>query len=340
MDKLVSIVLPVYNGEKFLEKSIKSCLGQTHNNLELIIVNDCSTDSSLAIAKKFQVNDSRVTVINNTINKKLPASLNIGHQVAKGNYLTWTSDDNFYEVDAIEKLLKKITETDNGVVYAEYNILFSDGSIKRTVKDYFQKHILIENCIGCCFLYTKEVFQKCDGFSENLHTIEDYDFWLKAFKLTKFGYIPEVLYNYRLHPNSLTSLVSVDSSDAQKSFENKILLSYQKFFATYHLQDSLNFPDLFLKLNRQKLVNVSAFLNFYNRYREDLLLISKKTPQFEFAKLENNIFLRLRILMMGFTENQNIKTLFSILKNRPSLIFGYDKRRSLKYVLICIFRNY
>ena len=104
---LVSIILPVYNGEKYLEKSINSCLKQTYKNIELIIVNDCSTDNTLSICDFFVKNDTRVKLINNSINKKLPASLNIGKK-AKGNYLTWTSDDNLFKPNAIEKLVNRL----------------------------------------------------------------------------------------------------------------------------------------------------------------------------------------------------------------------------------------
>ena len=96
----------MYNGEQYLTQAIGSCLQQTYKNIELIIVNDCSTDATLSIAKSFADNDSRVKVITNEINKRLPASLNIGHNIAKGEFLTWTSDDNLYL-----KLKKKMFQT-------------------------------------------------------------------------------------------------------------------------------------------------------------------------------------------------------------------------------------
>ena len=107
---LISIILPVYNGEKYLSQSISSCLNQTYTNLELIIVNDCSNDTTLAIANSYAEIDSRVIIVNNKENKKLPASLNIGHQIAKGDYITWTSDDNIYELNAMEILLEVLFE--------------------------------------------------------------------------------------------------------------------------------------------------------------------------------------------------------------------------------------
>lgn len=81
--KLISIVLPTYNGSRFLRDSIESVVSQTYEHWELIIVNDCSTDNTLKIAKEYEERDSRIRVISNNINKKLPASLNIGFVTLK-----------------------------------------------------------------------------------------------------------------------------------------------------------------------------------------------------------------------------------------------------------------
>ena len=101
----ISVILPSYNGERYLAQSIQSVIDQTETDWELIIVNDCSTDSTLEIATKFAKIDRRIKVISNEKNSKLPASLNEGFRRAKGKYLTWTSDDNYYKPDALKKLL-------------------------------------------------------------------------------------------------------------------------------------------------------------------------------------------------------------------------------------------
>lgn len=101
----VSIVLPTYNGDKWLKESIDSVINQSFCDWELIIVDDCSTDDTLSIANKYSSMDKRIHVIHNEVNKKLPASLNIGFRRAEGKYLTWTSDDNMYVSDALEKMV-------------------------------------------------------------------------------------------------------------------------------------------------------------------------------------------------------------------------------------------
>ena len=104
----VSIILPTYNGAKYLRESIDSCLSQTHKNIELIIVDDCSTDQTSQIIKPYQ--DARIRYIRNEKNMRLPRSLNIGFALATGEYLTWTSDDNQFLPHAIETMLKILRE--------------------------------------------------------------------------------------------------------------------------------------------------------------------------------------------------------------------------------------
>lgn len=104
MEELISIVLPVYNGEKYLRESIDSVLAQTYKNWELLIVDDCSTDSSAAIAKEYASKDRRIYYYRNENNLRLPRNLNKGFRLAKGDYLTWTSDDNKFKPMALEKM--------------------------------------------------------------------------------------------------------------------------------------------------------------------------------------------------------------------------------------------
>jgi len=105
MSKLISIVLPVYNGARFLRESIDSVLNQTYTNWELLILDDCSTDETPSIAQEYAEKDSRIFYYRNERNLRLPGNLNRGFSLAKGDYLTWTSDDNRYRPTALEKML-------------------------------------------------------------------------------------------------------------------------------------------------------------------------------------------------------------------------------------------
>lgn len=230
---LISIILPVYNGEKYLAQSIESCLKQTYNNIELIIVNDCSTDASLEIMNRYKSFDGRVIVINNTHNQQLPKSLNIGHQAAKGAYLTWTSDDNTYAPNAIEKLYNAILNNNADISFSDYERLFEDNE---TDKVYCKvgpvNRLIVSNCIGACFLYKKEVYQKNKGYNENLFLVEDYDFWMRSMLNFKFVSIHESLYTYRLHTNSLTyAIFHSDNAEHNTKYLKNLKILYQLFFS-------------------------------------------------------------------------------------------------------------
>ncbi|MEC3907334.1 glycosyltransferase family 2 protein [Tamlana sp. 2201CG12-4] len=240
---LVSIILPVYNGETYLEQSIESCLGQTYSNIELIIVNDCSTDTSLEIIKRYCAKDTRVKLVNNSVNKKLPASLNIGHGFAKGDYMTWTSHDNFYNPEAIEVMLETIKEKKVDIVYANYNLIEKEQEKNISLKE--SGFLILSNVIGACFLYHSRVYFR-NKYDESLFLVEDYDFWLQGFTQFKFYHIKEVLYNYRNHESSLTESTKRNKK-SKDLYAKNIKLAYRKFFVELGLNES--YAELFSKMH-------------------------------------------------------------------------------------------
>ena len=148
---VVSIVMPVYNGEKYLRQSIASVVNQTFMDWNLIIVDDCSTDASPEIMNEYAKADDRIQVIHNEVNSKIPASLNNGFEKAAGRYYTWTSDDNIYEQDAIEKMVKYLDEhPDTGLVYS--NMRFIDGEGFNQIKYQLNKEYGIEMALNYTFL--------------------------------------------------------------------------------------------------------------------------------------------------------------------------------------------
>lgn len=214
---MISIVLPTYNGASYLEKSVSSILNQTYHDFELIIVDDCSTDQTWDLLKKFQQQDQRIQILHNDTNRKLPASLNIGFAVAKGDYYTWTSDDNLYKPDAFKTMVDVLDqEKQVDIVYALFDIINDHDVIMRSVtaEQCEINQIYDHNPVGACFLYRNSVHKKLNGYDENRFLVEDYDFWLRAYRHFSYRMIPESLYSYREHPKSLTSEHAQTISDA------------------------------------------------------------------------------------------------------------------------------
>ena len=203
-EKKVSIVLPTYNGERYLAQSIESVLTQTYENLELIIVDDCSTDETPEIIRRFAERDSRIQVIRNAENQKLPRSLNIGFRQASGGVLTWTSDDNFYEDRAIEVMVQTLEQNpDCGMVYCDMTCIYEDGvRLRRPAMD--MERFYVDDVVGACFLYRRQVLETVGEYDPDMALVEDYDYWLRIRRQYEVLHIPQRLYQYRFHSGSLT----------------------------------------------------------------------------------------------------------------------------------------
>ena len=203
--KKISIVLPVYNGAGYLAESIESVLNQTYANWELIIVNDCSTDNSLSIALDYAAKDARIKVFSNIENLKLPNTLNVGFEHASGEYYTWTSDDNKYKPDALHVMAECLEKNPSAVmVYANYTTIDSNGNLIESVKKPEPKYMFAGNVVGACFLYTAEAAKKVGQYDAGVFLAEDYDFWIRLYKVGKVLHIRDDLYYYRIHEKSLT----------------------------------------------------------------------------------------------------------------------------------------
>jgi glycosyltransferase involved in cell wall biosynthesis len=227
---LISIILPSFNGSKYIRESIESCLSQTHELIELIIVNDCSTDDTPSIIGEYAARDKRVIVLNNEQNIRLPASLNKGFAQAKGRYFTWTSDDNRFAPDALANLLAELEKEQNtDIIYSSYYFMNAKGS--RLDKFGGPPEELLFKCIvGSCFLYKREVHETLQGFDTTKFRMEDLDFWLRAAVKFTFGYvdIPH-LYFYRKHEDSLSHEIIVDHQ-VNKEYRDNHIRSFAVFF--------------------------------------------------------------------------------------------------------------
>lgn len=204
---LISIVLPTYNGSRYLEQAIQSCLDQTYSHWELIIVDDASTDNTPELISRFLGIDPRIRVVRHETNRKLPAALNTGFAQARGELLTWTSDDNCYRPQALAEMVEFLeSHPEINVVYCDYTMIDESGQILHSVKVNDPDHLVICNVVGCCFLYYRNVAEKIGEYSEKLYLAEDYDFWLRAANSFKIAPLHQDLYFYRRHPNTLTAL--------------------------------------------------------------------------------------------------------------------------------------
>jgi glycosyltransferase involved in cell wall biosynthesis len=297
---IISVILPTFNGEKYISKSIESCLAQSYKNFELIIVNDCSTDDTLSLINKFAEKDPRIIIINNSYNQKLPASLNTGFANAKGKYFTWTSDDNYFAPNALETLISELDKSGNvDIVYSSYQFI----NEKNNPLEFFgdePENLLFKCIIGACFLYRREVHENLNGYAENKFRMEDMDFWLRAAAKFRFKFIDgKNLYYYRKHRGSLTFGV-YNNDEIYKQYRQNYLHSYNVLFnegmnASLSLKElqlhiEIFFEDILQQKNRD--FSVSGKLIDYIEYLDKLQNLHWEIINFRYDMVRHIISLK------------------------------------------------
>lgn len=225
---LVSIVLPTYKRAHVLPLAIRSVLNQTYTNFELIVVDDNSPDDTPLVVQSFR--DPRIRYVRNEPNLKLPRALNKGFALSQGSYLTWTSDDNLFAEDAIEKMVEALEAGGGDFVYADY-YLFSDvdanGHPLNPRHDKLPNRLQLEkgNHIGACFMYTRRLYEAVGDYDPELFLVEDYDYFMRASNRFNFCHLPEPLYYFRRDDATLyySRFLEVKASDFLARYKNGLM---------------------------------------------------------------------------------------------------------------------
>ncbi|MBK7105693.1 MAG: glycosyltransferase family 2 protein [Ignavibacteriae bacterium] len=197
----VSIILPTFNRENYLERSINSVINQTFTNWELLIIDDGSEDKTFEFVNKFLMNDERIKYQKHK-NKGLPISLNTGIQISSGKYLTFLGSDDEYKSNHIEVRFEEIEKDKNiDCLFGGLEII-GDEFVKD--KNDLTKLVHLNDCaVGGTFFGKREMFVEMNGF-RNINYAEDSDFYDRAkisynFKKVNF----QTYIYYRNTPDSI-----------------------------------------------------------------------------------------------------------------------------------------
>lgn len=212
----VSIIIPNYNGQKFLEKCLQSIISQTYKDIEIIIVDDCSNDNSINIIQNFQTKDSRIKLIINTINQGVSKTRNIGIKASETEWITTLdSDDYFLSPFKIEKEMKIIKEHNSHFIVAYSGIIEVDEYENKFMKIMSEENIREGNifidiltrdlAIPRDFIFSKELYNIVGGYDHNLALYEDWDFKIRLSQKANFYYSGIDGIAYRRHQNGLSS---------------------------------------------------------------------------------------------------------------------------------------
>lgn len=202
----ISIIMPCYNAEKCIETSIDSIYRQTFKDFELIVVNDGSTDNSLAILKKLAESHPGLRVIDQP-NKGPGPARNRGIKEASGQFIAFLDSDDSWHTDCLSKLHQALqTDRDASIAYCGWqNIGLEPNRCKLFVPQDYENPEKIETLLrSCCWpihgaLTRKSAIDAVDGFDEQWTSCMDYDLWLRIAPFNKIVLVPEVLAYYHHH---------------------------------------------------------------------------------------------------------------------------------------------
>jgi len=220
-EKLLSVIITVFNAEKYLFQSIESILTQTYHNFELIIINDCSTDGSKTIIETF--NDERIKYYENNQNKGIVYSRNRGLDLAKGDYIGMLDADDIAFKDKFEKQINYLSNNpEYGMIGSWVKLIDEDGvSLNKEWKlksgfECIPSIMLFKNYfLQSAVLYTKECIKKY-RFKEGFDILEDYVIWLEILKNYKGYSLQESLVYYRIHQQGVTKKYSSEKDEKER----------------------------------------------------------------------------------------------------------------------------
>ncbi|KFM14536.1 glycoprotein 3-alpha-L-fucosyltransferase [Marine Group I thaumarchaeote SCGC RSA3] len=229
----VSIIIPVYNAEKYLNECIKSALNQNYEEIEVIAINDGSTDNSLKILENYS---DKIRIFSKQ-NGGTASAFNLGIKNMTGEWFKWLSADDVLYPNAVKELISeaKKTKDTKKIWYGNYDIINSESKI---VKQFIEPNyngleifeinsILLDHFVGngTTSLIHKSAFDKYGMFDEDIGFAEDYELWLRLCVLHNFRLhlVPKILAKYRIHEKQLTKVKLGKSLENSRKIRNMIL---------------------------------------------------------------------------------------------------------------------
>jgi len=282
----ISVIIPIYNGEKFLQRSLESILSQTLKEIEIIIINDGSTDDSLSIIKNYMKNFTNIKLINQ---KNLGASLSRqnGIKIAKGEYIAFVDSDDFIEKEMYKEMYSHAKKTNADIVSCQFRKINSQNrTIFETANQYIEnvENIFSNKSFSVLWnkIYKKELLNKENLMINKNIYYEDIGIVYKLYFLAnKIETLPNVFYNWQEREGSIT-----------ESFSKKHIKSM--FFVLSSIKEFLKEKKVFSKYKNSYILKYSLSIDFLiNRTRDYVNMFSqqKKLHKLIFNELKkSNIF--------------------------------------------------
>lgn len=248
----ISVVMSVYNEEKYISAAIKSILNQTYPFFEFIIINDGSTDGSETIIKSFK--DDRI-VYHKIEKVNFSAALNYGLKIAKHKYIARMDADDISTLDRLKKQMEYLNEHPEVKILSCGYGLFKQNTVSHIrllpESDSIIKEQLNHSSAVCHAgsIYLKEHVINSGGYNEDMDCLEDIDLWLRMRKETIFHNLPEVLYLIRLKENSMSSK---EAEKPKQFFRDIYLKNFDKKYYTNEKDAYADYSILLFKFSSEK----------------------------------------------------------------------------------------
>lgn len=310
---LVSIILSVYNGEKYLDESIQSILNQTFQDFEFIIIDDCSTDNSVEIIQKYKNQDTRIQFLQKEKNiglKGFVENLNIGIQKSRGKYIARMDQDDFAFPTRLEKQIEYLNQQNDVFLVGSSMMLMNEDSVEYDRKDALTSFEKIKNRmkIDNPIFHPTILFRNEPNlyYRDKFYASEDFDFYLRLItEGKKVENISEPLLRYRILDNSM--------SRKGNNFIKRLFLEKAKEF----YQQRLKFGnDQYEKFNDIDFLNVLKEDN--SNQKENLIFAAKVAVLYQ-RKMELKLILDKLKNQYGYTNwvlNMNQITVVNKLHSR------------------------
>lgn len=319
----ISVVIPVYNGEKTIQETIESVLKQTFSDFELIVINDGSQDKTLEIVSSIQ--DHRLRTVSYS-NAGLSASRNRGISQALGDYISFIDADDLWSIDKLEAQFNALqTNPQAAVAYSWTDSINEAGEFSRrgsyyTVNGNVYANLLIFNFLenGSNALFRKQAFTEVGKFDESLTAAEDWDMYLRLAAHYQFVAVPSAQVLYRISDNSMSCNVSKLEKESLKVIEKAFTqapksLQYLKKQSVANLYKYLTFKTLEGYPNRDYGIKAMGFL--WGFIKNDTSMIQNK--------ISLKVFLTSLIIIL-FSSQQSIK-----------LLSRFKSKLNIKLLLSC-----
>ncbi len=265
VNPLISVLMPVYNGQQYLAEAIESILNQTYGHFELLLLDDGSSDNSAEIIKGF--NDSRIVYIKNESNKGLIYTLNRGIGLAKGIYIARMDADDVSVSNRFEKQIQEFENDNNLVICGSFIKTFGNGS--ENFIDYMpvtNAQILASIFFTCPFAHPSVMIKKesllqlNELYREDYKHSEDYDLWSRLVFVGNSKNIPEFLLNYRVHDKQVSTVFEDHKYQSVSKIQTNLLSQFNILPTSIELHFLLNLFKGISKQDKDYLYSGLAFL--------------------------------------------------------------------------------